>query len=114
MGDKNMCNQIDAEFVLANYFLHSSEPLTFGKLRKIRHAIESNAEEPVYVDVSTPSLASAIEMYPQMFRWAGDEIVKSEDSGSFFNEGYVKGRFSYGLDDRICQRARQAIANLPR
>lgn len=108
-----MCYQIEAEFVLANHFSCSSDPLTFGELRKIRVAIESKFNGQVYVDVSTPSLASAVEMYPKMFRWDGDEIAKCEDSDSQFDEeNGALSCFGYGLEESIRQQAREEIVRL--
>lgn len=103
-----MCEHIDAEFVLANYFLRSSEPLTFGRLRRIRNAIESEVAD-VYVDVSTPSLASAVELHPRMFRWLGDSIASAEDLGAWFNERYVESNFNCRLNDSVRTKALQAI-----
>ncbi len=107
-----MCDQINAEFVLANYFLHSSQLLTFGKLREIRVAIESEIKKLVYVDISTPSLASAVEMFPKMFRWMGDKIAKSDNSDSLFDKKQINSRFGYELDDSVRQQAYEVIVRM--
>jgi hypothetical protein len=107
-----MCHHIEAEFVLANYFLCFSEPLTFGKLRKIREAIETSISECTHVDVSTPSLASAIELYPQLFRWHGNVIAKAEESDRIFNEQYVEDTFNSELKSNISLQAVDAIKRL--
>jgi len=107
-----MCHHIEAEFILANYFLCFSEPLTFGKLREIRSAIETSIPECTHVDVSTASLASAIELYPHLFRWHGNLIDKAEKSGDLLNPKYVEDNFNSELKSSIRSQAVNAIKAL--
>jgi hypothetical protein len=93
-----MCYQINSEFILANYFLYSEEPLTFGMLRKLRTAIESQITE-CYVDISTPSLESTIELYPQFFRWIGNFIGRADGSDHLFEDKHINDNFNWEISE---------------
>lgn len=93
---------IEAEFVLAHYFSIRPDNLSFGKLRRLRVAIESKFAQSVRVDVSTPSLASAIEMYPNWFKWDRNDIVKNGEIDAL-------DHFDLGLPADVADQARAAI-----
>ncbi len=104
-----MCCEIEADVIMANYFLKNQQPLTFGHLRRIRTDLEARMGESVYVDVSRPALLSAVEMHPEMFRWDGNTITRSDNADRFFQLEYIEDYFNTRLHGRLGDEALNAL-----
>ena len=89
--------QIETAFILATYFQNSDVPITFGKLRKIRDAIELKIEG-IYIDITPRELVMMTQLYPNMFRFVGDNICRVGDD---FDPDYIYRNFSKYVEKNI-------------
>ena len=96
-----MCTVIETPFVLANLFAHRSGPVSIKQLKKIRRDVEK-AVTSVFVDVSTSSICSSIQLYPEMFRWEGEEVARVDGSDDWFEKSYIDTCINARVPSEIC------------
>ena len=70
-----MCNKIDSEYLVANFFMYNEErdECSFQELNNIKTDIESKKPE-WYIDLSKDSISAMLDSYPNLFTLSEDGI----------------------------------------
>lgn len=85
-----MCYFIDSEIILGNLLANKrKKEYSIKELFNIKEALECKLSN-VYIDMAKNSLFSAMEYYPNLFKWTGKSIVldNSKCDKSFIDSNF--------------------------
>lgn len=103
-----MCDIIQTTCLLANVLQKRKGEISFYVLRQIRHRIERKFPD-VVVDLSYFSVASAIENYPQMFRWDHNRVKRAERSERLYASSFIERQFNSRLPPTVRNRVHELV-----
>lgn len=96
---------VDAEFILASLLLAGEEPISVMKLKVFRDKIYHRlAGKNVFFDIAGRSVCSVVENNPRMFAWKDDQVIRAEDSESYFNREYISENIGWHLPEEIREK----------
>ena len=95
-----MCKVINAKVVLANLLTAHNKPVTIKHLKEIRQQLESKISG-LYVDVTSDSVFTAVEMQRNMFKWDNDDIIRADNSDERFTAEAINKRYNWRIPEDI-------------
>ena len=108
-----MCTIIQADYLLA-CILSTEERIKVVDLRELRREIEKKCED-VVVDISSPSINSALMRYPKVFHLQEDQIIRRDDSDKYLKTDYFDNVFCSSVPSKVHCRVKGLIAKaMPR
>jgi fructose-1-phosphate kinase PfkB-like protein len=97
---------IDSDVILANRICANPQnTVSFEELKKLRAKIESKVRS-VLVDISEESIFSAIEFHPELFKWNGKAVEKTDKQ---MNNEYFYACFNSKIPSEIRNQVLEII-----
>lgn len=101
---------LDADYLLAT-ILSDREAVPFQRLRFLQNEIEQTCPWAI-VDLSSPSIVSAVQSYPAIFEWREKEIGKARTADRYLKSDYLTNVFTNTVPDNVHDLVQKAISKV--